>query len=90
MTSADPHHADPLRDGTTPSADPDPADTVGLEPGTGVQPGDTPPAETAVSGLSYDQDVKAPNAGAWMIWLIVGVVVLLVAVGAVLGAVYGV
>lgn len=37
---------------TSPSADPDPADTPGLEGGTGVNPGDTPPSEAGMSGLS--------------------------------------
>ena len=88
--SADPHHADPLRDGTSPGTDPDPADTVGLEPGGGVQPGDTPPAESAVSGLSYEQDPPGRSSGALPIWIVLGVVVGLVIIGTVLVAIYGV
>lgn len=35
--------------------DPDPDSTAGLEPGGGVIPGDTPPIESATSGLSSPQ-----------------------------------
>lgn len=37
--------------------DPDPATTPGLEPGGGVAPGDTPPAEAGTSGLSAPEPV---------------------------------
>ncbi|EIV91498.1 DUF6480 family protein [Frankia sp. QA3] len=64
--------------------DPDPARTPGLEPGGGVPPGETPPAEDstggAVSGEQPNADPGTPNRTPMMITLIaVGVVVLLVA-----------
>ena len=43
-----------------PSSDPD--QTPGLEPGGGVDPGDTPPIEGSMSGTSPDAH-KAPNQG---------------------------
>jgi hypothetical protein len=48
---------------TSPSADPDPSDTPGLEPGGGVRPGDTPPSEAGMSGLSDNKptDQKQPS-----------------------------
>lgn len=42
--------------------DPDPARTAGLEPGGGVEPGDTPPAEGSMSGAAPDAH-ETPNAG---------------------------
>ncbi|GAA2034006.1 DUF6480 family protein [Pseudokineococcus marinus] len=45
---------------TTPSADPDPSDTPGLEEGNGVRPGDTPPSEAGTSGLS-SHEAKEPS-----------------------------
>ena len=42
--------------------DPDPSDTPGLEAGTGVRPGDTPPAAGSMSGAAPDAR-KAPNMG---------------------------
>ncbi|ROP46013.1 DUF6480 family protein [Pseudokineococcus lusitanus] len=48
---------------TSPSPDPDPSDTPGLEPGGGVRPGDTPPSEAGTSGLSDNKptDQKQPS-----------------------------
>ena len=43
--------------------DPDPADTAGLEPGTGVAPGDTPPDAGQMSGTSPDARKDTPNMG---------------------------
>ena len=42
--------------------DPDPAVTAGLEEGSGVAPGDTPPNAGSMSGASGDAR-KAPNMG---------------------------
>ena len=35
--------------------DPDPAETPGLEPGGGVEPGETPPDSAQTSGVSAEQ-----------------------------------
>ena len=43
--------------------DPDPDNTPGLEPGNGVNPGDTPPAEASTSGVSH-REPKLPSSGA--------------------------
>lgn len=79
---------DPLRDGTSPATDPDPSETPGLEPGGGVAPGDTPPVESSVSGLSYDQDVRAPNAGGRSVAVVLGIIVALIVVGTVLAIIF--
>ena len=42
--------------------DPDPIRTPGLEPGGGVQPGDTPPDADQLSGAAGDR-TKVPNQG---------------------------
>ncbi len=39
---------------------PDPAETAGLEPGGGVDPGDTPPIEGSISGTTGND---GPNKG---------------------------
>ena len=38
---------------TSPSTDPQPENTPGLEPGNGVNPGDTPPGEASTSGNTF-------------------------------------
>jgi hypothetical protein len=38
---------------TAKPTDPDPDNTPGLEPGNGVQPGDTPPIEASTSGNTF-------------------------------------
>lgn len=48
---------------TTPSADPDPSDTPGLQDGNSVDPGDTPPSEAGTSGLSAHES-KQPSRAA--------------------------
>lgn len=40
---------------TAKPTDPDPENTPGLEPGGGVAPGDTPPAEGGMSGVSHQE-----------------------------------
>jgi len=41
--------------------DPDPENTPGLEPGNGVNPGDTPPGEASTSGNTF-REPKLPSA----------------------------
>jgi hypothetical protein len=50
---------------TSTPPDPEPERTPGLEPGGGVQPGDTPPDSGSTSGLSHPQPM--PGRGP-MIW----------------------
>ncbi|GGV26414.1 hypothetical protein GCM10010277_08000 [Streptomyces longisporoflavus] len=38
-----------------PSPEPDPDTSTGLEPGGGVPPGETPPAESSMSGAGPDE-----------------------------------
>ncbi|MET9226450.1 DUF6480 family protein [Lentzea sp. NPDC003310] len=53
--------------------DPDPLRTPGLEPGGGVQPGDTPPDSGQTSGLSHHEP-KPPSLTAARI--VIGLIVL--------------
>ena len=48
--------------GTSGPPIPDPAVTAGLEPGGGVQPGDTPPSADSMSGTG-DSRGTSPNVG---------------------------
>ena len=48
---------------TTDSPDPDPPVAAGLEPGGGVQPGDTPPSSDSMSGATGDDRRNTPNMG---------------------------
>lgn len=60
---------------TTP--DPDPRTTPGLEAGGGVPPGETPPAEGGISGISHPEPVELRKAwGPWPAALIIGLTVL--------------
>ncbi len=62
------------------SPDPQPPRTPGLEPGRGVPPGETPPAEGSTSGISYPQPELRRGWGLAPIVLIM-LVVALVAIG---------
>ncbi|MDQ0937712.1 DUF6480 family protein [Streptomyces turgidiscabies] len=63
------------------SPDPEPSQTPGLEPGGGVPPGETPPAEAGgTSGISHPQTELRKGWGAMPLVLIM-VMVALVAIG---------
>lgn len=65
---------------TSPSADPDPDRTPGLEPGGGVPPGETPPAEASTtSGASGHQpSLPSERSNKVVYGVVVGVVALTV------------
>ncbi|MER7728651.1 DUF6480 family protein [Streptomyces sp. NPDC096323] len=48
----------------TPDPDPDPETTTGLEPGGGVPPGETPPAESSMSGAGPQETHNPPKGWA--------------------------
>jgi hypothetical protein len=47
---------------TSPSTDPQPENTPGLEPGNSVAPGDTPPGEASTSGNTF-REPDLPSKG---------------------------
>jgi hypothetical protein len=59
--------------------DPDPAVTTGLEPGGGVPPGETPPAESSTSGISHQEAKPARGISTAAIIAIVVLVVCVLA-----------
>lgn len=64
---------------TSPSTDPQPEQTPGLEPGGGVAPGDTPPGEASTSGVTNEQpDLPSARANAGVYVGILAVVALVV------------
>ncbi len=80
--------SDPTAPGTTgppdPSTNPDPATTAGLEPGTGVPVGDTPPGEASATAEYATRQTPPPvGKSPWLIGFAVvfGVVLLLIVVG---------
>ncbi len=80
--------ADGPESGDRPPVDPEPETTTGLEPGGGVPPGETPPAEASVAADRVDTGSGARTGAPWLIIGIILVVTLLVcamAVGRVLG-----
>nr|WP_296772963.1 DUF6480 family protein [Rhodococcus sp. (in: high G+C Gram-positive bacteria)] len=66
---------------------PEPNDTPGLENGGGVQPGDTPPAETGVSGPQHEPPQRGLALPVVFLGLIGLVVVIVVAglIGRIIG-----
>jgi len=60
---------------TTP--EPEPRATPGLEPGGGVPPGETPPAEGSISGIAHPEPAELRRAwGAWPAAVVIGLAVL--------------
>jgi hypothetical protein len=79
--------------GTTrpnPSANPDPVTTTGLEPGTGVPVGDTPPAEASATA-EYATRQSPPPVGKspWLMGFAVVVVFLLLIVAVMMSRALG-
>lgn len=75
-----PHQSDPDPDPRSPDPNPDPSKATGLEPGGSVPPGETPPAESSMSGAGPDE-THNPSKG-WSkgpLALIIGLVVLVAA-----------
>ncbi|MEU9371838.1 DUF6480 family protein [Streptomyces avermitilis] len=64
---------------TTP--DPEPRRSPGSEPGGGVPPGETPPAEGGISGISHPVPPELRKGWAAMPLVLIMVVVALVAIG---------
>ncbi|MEV0691583.1 DUF6480 family protein [Streptomyces sp. NPDC050388] len=64
---------------TTP--DPDPRRTPGIEPGGGVSPGETPPAEGGTYGISYPEPHEPRKGWGTMAIVLIMAVVVLVAIG---------
>lgn len=62
---------------TSPSTDPQPEQTPGLEPGGSVTPGDTPPAEASTSGAVRNQpDLPSQGTNKAVYGVIIAVAVL--------------
>ncbi len=69
---------------TTP--DPQPETTTGLEPGGGLPPGEMPPAESSISGVTHQE--APPGRSLTRVALVaLAVLILLVVAGVVIGAV---
>ncbi|AZQ32695.1 MULTISPECIES: DUF6480 family protein [Streptomyces] len=61
--------------------DPDPRRTPGIEPGGGVSPGETPPAEGGTHGISHPEPPELRKGWGPMPLALIMVVVALVAIG---------
>ncbi|MGA4844081.1 DUF6480 family protein [Streptomyces sp. G45] len=59
--------------------DPDPRHTTGLEPGGGVPPGETPPAEDSTGGAGPQETHNPPRGWAKGPLIVIGAVVVLFA-----------
>ncbi len=64
---------------TTP--DPEPRRTPGLEPGGGVAPGETPPSEGGMYGISHPEPPQLRKGWGPMALVLIMVVVALIAIG---------
>ncbi|MFF0205214.1 DUF6480 family protein [Streptomyces sp. NPDC005017] len=64
---------------TTP--DPEPRRTPGLQPGGGVAPGQTPPAEGGTHGISHPEPPEQRKGWGAMPLVLIMIVVALVAIG---------
>ena len=59
-------------------ADPDPAQTTGLEPGGGVPPGETPPGEGSVAGAATHPEPTPGRAPGRIALILIGILVVMV------------
>ncbi len=55
---------------TSPSTDPQPENTPGLEPGNSVAPGDTPPGEASTSGNTFREPDLPSERANWTVGII--------------------
>lgn len=71
------------------SADPDPAETAGLEPGGGVAPGDTPPAEASTAAVQGHEEGRGTRWGTVVGLVVVALFVLGFTVAYAIGGILG-
>ncbi|MFF7450140.1 MULTISPECIES: DUF6480 family protein [unclassified Streptomyces] len=63
------------------SPDPEPRQSPGLQPGAGVPPGETPPGESGISGISHPEPPELRKGWGAMPITVIMVMVVLVAIG---------